>query len=345
MSPAPRNGSALPLPARWFTPALAVALLGGAAPADTAARLRTEGPAGWARLQESERTVVCRADFERYRETKDSGRVLAVAKSYDFKRRGELISLVYSRPGGRVIDAVAVGPDYAFSVERVPERDVFKLKGYDRRPARKTSDEVLNTLVVGLTLGAERKIPEATLDEMIKSSGFRLLAARDGTRDGRPVAEIEFEFRNPASGVRCTEGRLVLRPDLDWALLEASYLHNGTHRITVRNAYDESRRPGFALLSTAEETKRLGDPAGEVVTDLVRFTEFSPRVPDDSEFRLSAFGLDEPADVAPAAAESRLGVHHLLLIAGIFLLAVGVVLRHRVRPVVPGCSPLETSIV
>lgn len=329
----PRQALTLPLwgllAVAWVDPVRAVS------PEQLEARFREEAPGAWEQYQA----------YADQLQGSEVGTRTVQNKPYstsrlEFKsnKQGRLMLSQSGSPGASSGTLRAFNALYGFTLTRKAADAPWALRNVRRGDNRYDPKDWENngwTALYGcVSVGGDR------LGDLIRQSTFRVLRAGTVGRDGRELAEIEFDNAHrwstvPYVGIQ--GGTLLLDPDRFWTLRSFTLrLRNGDGDSICKGEY-ELRDPAAkypvpkrsVLLVDMPQPKESGKE-GRLVTSVVIESdlEVASHAPADEEFTLSAFGLPEPQGVTwPTPTRWYLW----FIAAGVCSLAVGGFFWHRVR--------------
>lgn len=293
------------------------------------AGFHAEAPKGWQRIEEfllQSHIVLRETTSIGPRDTSDNGNTTLLHRNVELKLAGSnamitsLIEQDYPEPVPRHV-VNCQNPDYGFEIRRESVSDAWSTSRleYPTGNASETARR-LERRALMFVLG----VYDVALKELVEDSGFKLTDATSvETSDGRQV-EVTFTFEpSTAKRSRLRGGVVRFDPNLQWALVNA--------RLNI--AQGESTQPLDLSITYTSDPSGLPVPARwessfdrpdathqRIVQEVVSFDR--DPIPE-SEFRLSAFGLPEPA----TASATRARWWWVLIAAGLGMLLVAGILR------------------
>jgi hypothetical protein len=175
-----------------------------------------------------------------------------------------------------------------------------------------------------------------TLPEWIKTEGFRIESVAPVNIGGRTYANVKVRYTTTKdtkeNGDAGLSGELLLDPERYWCVYKANYI---MHFRREGKQYERPYQLDIEYGPTMD-----GMPVPRVVTHTYKFpqtnsverwtiTKVARRAAGEHEFTLSAFGLPEIMEDAPAQPKSRLWVW--LLVLGLLTALAAVVVYWRSR--------------
>lgn len=231
---------------------------------------------------------------------------------------------------------------YAFQLERPPGgvEGVWLLRslnpgGYDPVEFEKQS-RLASEAYQGIPVSIENR----KLADLVMEPTFKVLGVESVPRDSTtPAVRLVFDNTHPPSpryaGVPIQRGSVDLDPQRDWVVIGYSVIWHDGDAVIGTNEYGEA----IAGIAPPVRSRSVGDfvgPTGKKSKSIVERT-FSFQTPSErlteEQASLPAFGLEEPAQLAPKKWYARWQVV-LAVVVSLILITIGAVLRRRV-PVTP----------
>lgn len=162
------------------------------------------------------------------------------------------------------------------------------------------------------------KIESVKVSDLIKMKGFRITGADEVDRGDERVVEIRFILANDEMPIR--QGRLVLAPRWDWALMEYEIIpeskEGGNLRLTRTMEY--RRRDDSAIVPTKVTLIDTLEVQGEAKSDttVMTFEDLNYSTPPERQFSLSAFNVPE-ISLRPKPRSSFFSLRNPILWAGL----------------------------
>jgi hypothetical protein len=293
-------------------------------------RVRAEGPPAWAAYEQAVQRASGRTTFLRTRNgqrqheystevLRGGGLSLHLRQFAHYERRGT------TDPGM----VWATNPLYAFHLERDSPAAPWVIRSLQRaahpsayRRQVEENDRGLSDPLAAVTLYG------VSLRDLVAEPSFRAVSLTPTNHDGRPAFSLRFESVHPytrADAYMPIQGGDLVLSDPHWLLLKHSTRWLKPAAIEVAGECVYADDEPVPLLKRATTRVSIpadkGTPAARLETTLT--CELQPTVErlDADRFRLTAFGLTEPADLAPLAWYSRWEVWALVAAAG--LIAAG----------------------
>lgn len=235
--------------------------------------------------------------------------------------RTETIEEPAGWPKGNATRAIVANTNLSFVVTQPQAKGPWQLDDISEYLPSKQSPTLYARGVV-----APYTFNTTDLSEMISRKDFRITAAEYVERNGRKLARIEFDRSNDNYN---TTGWIELSPDESWIINEYS-LHSadkpnsknpnptsGDLHVTI--SYQESGEK-LPWLHEVEFVTIARDRRGSVTLDgknVYRVTEIERTATPSNEFKLAAFGIEEPNHTPNQARRTWM----ILVIGGVFLTA------------------------
>jgi hypothetical protein len=242
-----------------------------------------------------------------------------------------------------------VNPAYTFAIKRKTAESPWQIltlaaakNEEEYRDALSRTDSAVQILL------APVMVNRTPLARLFAEPGLQILDLSEGTKDGQPTWQVKFACPHAyrpkdTDYIPVQAGELTFTRE-HWLLLgyTAELLHPGPIRATANFTYSGLPGPTPLPLTATErvEIAAFGrDPAAPITVESTTTYQLAPTVgrPDPDRFRLTAFGLTEPAGVAdlfPPPWYTRWYVWTLAVAAG--LLGLGWYLNRGRRPAARG---------
>lgn len=170
------------------------------------------------------------------------------------------------------------------------------------------------------------KIESIKVSDLIKMEGFRITGANEVDRGDEHVVEVQFTLTNDKMPIR--QGRLVLAPRWDWALMEYEIIpeskEGGDLRITRAMEY---RRPDDSTIvptkATLIDTLEIQGKAKSDTT-VMTFEDLNYATPAEERFSLLAFNVPD-ISLRPEPRSSFFSLRNPILWSGLVVSAAAFV--------------------
>ncbi len=310
-------------------------------------RLRDEATAKWADYERAAKKTQGRTEYKRLRDGKRQNEyqteVLGDGEQSLFIRQFSFREQRGTTYPGFVW---ATNKYYAFHLERKDATSPWTLKVVEPASNKSAYDRQVADNYAPLSDAREAvTVYGVALADLVREPSFRVIDLRDVDHNGQPAFEVRFEARHPYTQqngyMPIQSGEMVLS-NPHWLLLKFSTKWLKATELAVQGER-EYRTDGGATPLLANSTTRVDIAAGPkqpaVKLETTLRCDLRPTTGslDPAQFRLTAFGLSEPADLAgmfPPPWYTRWYVWTLALAAG--LLGLGWYLNRGRRPAAQG---------
>jgi hypothetical protein len=305
-------------------------------------RFLQDAPGGWARLRDAEQNIAGTLHLELWAIKDGKATDWGGERYEEFKRRGDLITLVRRAVGHPATSVTGVTPRYSFSVDRTDDAAPFVLRQLTSGSPEDAVKELEPSLFFYEAIQAPRQLGEVLLEKLVADPAFRLKQVSECKDGGKAAVRVEFDFEpRRTDAVDWKDAWMVLCPSEDWALQRAGYHATNLHvRVSIVNTYRKNKGGRLALFdshktSTLDGSQKRPHEFPDDVHHRFTFDDLEDKTIPESSFSLSEFGLPEPRETSHTHYQSHL---HLWFF-GIAIVFIGtavalrlVARRHRNMP-------------
>jgi hypothetical protein len=230
-------------------------------------------------------------------EYKTNGRGTVLKTGFKYNRNGKV------EEGEEVF---GFNPRYAFELRRKSPESPWVLTNYlERREGTdlgKVASRIkgyLTAINYGVILWGQ------PLAEMVRKPGFRVGACRKVQRDGEELVEVAFTYSGKDGNRNVNlKGKLLFDPKRYWCWRSGDFqvtgdILSGTNKLRGTQSESAGELPPLSRLweLDADVLTQAGDLSNRKKVRWEVTLSQPTSLPADEEFRLSAFGLPEPAGV------------------------------------------------
>ncbi len=236
-----------------------------------------------------------RAEYKRNR----NGKLLVISSEHTTKGKRDY--------GGE--EAYGVNPKYAFRLQRKSSASpwvVVQIEDLSKTSVPENIARRFDQMAAGITRLV--RVEETPLFEILRRPDFQVLRCQTVSREGEELVEIVFSYPHkveqaPLPYVQAQSGSLLLDPKRFWCLRSCDLkAENGTITSRVKELSDSGG--SFPIpkcietennwIFTKEQIAKGFPPKNKQQMRWDYDLSEPDRLPDDSEFTLTAFGLPEP---------------------------------------------------